>query len=137
MCINPSTPALTASQTIPAYSMVVVTQGQNFKLKPSSAAPVNPSDQEMIVGVTDSQITNTNQPVTLQCGDVMRLTAANTIAAGNLVEPTTNGQALYSPPPYVNFYRYKYFQALESATAGQTFLAARITNSIRLENASP
>jgi len=137
MCINPSTPTLTASETIPAYSMVVVTPSQNFKLKPSSASPVDPSDQEMIVGVTDSQITNTNQAVTLQCGDVMRLTAANTISPGDLVEPTTNGRALYSPPPYTNFYRYKYFQALESATVGQTFLAARIVNSIRLNNVSP
>lgn len=137
MCINPSTPTLTASHPIPAYSIVVVTPNQNFKLKPSSAAGITSDLQEFIVGVTDSQATSVGQAVTLQCGEVMRLTAANTIAPGDLLESDSNGRALYNPPPYSNLNRHKVFQALESATVGQTFLAARIINQVKFSGFVP
>lgn len=137
MCLPPTMPSLIAGETIEAYRIVCVFVGASpdFKLRKYPAANLTSSyGSPPSIGVTGSASTSSGNAVTLQCGDYVTLTASNAIAAGNFVEPTTGGLALYYPPPYESGepWRYKHFQALQSASPGQTFLAIRTGACLRL-----
>ena len=135
MCLPPTMPPLIAGETIEAYRIVCMFVGASpdFKLRkyPTAATAYGSPPS---IGVTGSSSTSSGSAVTLQCGEYVTLTASNSIPAGGLVEPTTNGLALYLPPPYESGegWRYKHFQALQSASPNQTFLAIRTGACLRL-----
>lgn len=137
MCLPPTMPSLIAGETIEAYRIVCAYVGASpdFKLRKYPAANLSSSfGSPPSLGVTGSSSTSSGSAVTLQCGDYVTLTASNSIPAGGLVEPTTGGLALYLPPPYESGepWRYKHFQALQSASPGQTFLAIKAGACLRL-----
>lgn len=131
------TPNLFAAGNIAPYRMVYVpNNGSAFTVLATPTAPEYSSSQVQVIGVTDGSteaFTNSyhasaGRVVTLQRTEVVLLTAANSIPAGGYVEPTTGGLALYNPPPWPSFdrFRYKYFQALQSANANEVFWALQI-----------
>jgi hypothetical protein len=144
------TPNLTANENILPFRIVYVPVNQgNFRVQATPASPDYSEDQVCPIGVTDGSISSSisgtaynalaGEVVTLQRDSIVLLTAANAVPAGGYLEYTTGGLAYYNPPAsWVNFEykRFKFFQALQSANAGEVFAAMVLNSAMKLQAAT-
>jgi len=135
------TPNLIAGAPIFPYSMVYMQQNSgNFTVYPTPDFDPYTDNQICVIGVVDGSVSSlnaefhalTNEPVTLQRESIVLLRAGNPTPTGAYIEYDYEGQALYYPPPYDEFqrFRHKFYQSLEPANAGDIFRAMRIGCSI-------
>lgn len=110
-----STPTIRASGTIPAYACVKMTTTPGFVAVATAAT-------DTVFGVTSKDITLDGQPVTLQDGDLVQLTAGGTIATNDYLVPTTNGAVVSSATgPFV---------ATAGSASGRTLWARSFSPSV-------
>lgn len=106
-----STPTIRASGTIPAYACVKMTTTPGF-------VAVATASTDTVFGVTSKDITLDGQPVTLQDGNLIQLTAGGTIATNDYVVPASNGAVISSATSSLI--------AISGSASGNSFWAQQI-----------